>query len=260
MLPYPDSHFLHKLADAADAQTLPRFKTSLRIDCKSSLMGSFDPVTEADRAAETAMRSIITRYFPEHSILGEEFGETGKGDGQWVLDPIDGTRAFLCGMPMWGTLIGFMEQGRAVSGMLSQPFTGERFWADELGAWSGAATNPTPLATSGISDLSKAVLHTTSPEYFDDTSRDGFTRLSNSVRMTRYGGECYAAAMVAAGHIHLNFEPVLESHDVVALIPIIERAGGVITRLDGGRPEDGGAILASANEALHYEALELLNL
>ncbi len=205
------------------------------------------------------MRDIIARDFPEHAILGEEFGETGKSDAQWVLDPIDGTRAFLCGMPMWGTLIGFIERGRAISGMLSQPFTGERFWADETGAWSGTKAKPMSLATSKVDDLSMAILHTTSPEYFDDTSRDGFTRLSKSVRMTRYGGECYATAMVAAGHIHLNFEPVLESYDVVALIPIVERAGGLITRLDGGRPEVGGAILASANEALHYAALELLN-
>lgn len=259
MLPYPDSHFLHKLADAADAQTLPRFKAGLVINSKRDRRGGFDPVTEADRAAEAAMRVIISRDFPEHAILGEEFGKTGTYHTQWVLDPIDGTRAFLCGMPVWGTLIGLMEQGCAVSGMLSQPFTGERFWADELGAWSGAEANPTPLATSRIDDLSMAILHTTSPEYFDDTTRHGFTRLSNSVRMTRYGGECYAAAMVAAGHIHLNFEPELESYDVVAIIPIIERAGGVITRLDGGRPETGGAILASANETLHNAALELLN-
>lgn len=240
MSPYPDSHFLHKLADVADAQTLPLFKSGLAIDCKSDPRGEFDPVTEADRTAEAAMRAIIAQDFPEHAVLGEEFGETGKSDAQWVLDPIDGTRAFLCGMPMWGTLIGLMERGRAISGMLSQPFTGERFWADETGAWSGTTAKPMPLATSKVDDLSMAILHTTSPEYFDDTSRDGFTRLSKSVRMTRYGGECYAAAMVAAGHIHLNFEPVLESYDVVALIPIIERAGGLITRLDGGRPELGG--------------------
>jgi len=258
-MPSPDSFFLHKLADAADTHTLPRFKSPLTVSNKNGSESGFDPVTEADIAAEEAIRAIISREFPQHSILSEEFGASGRCNAQWVLDPIDGTRAFLSGMPNWGTLIGFMEDGRAVAGLMSQPFTGERFWADGDGAWSGDLKQRASLRTSRVDDLSMAILHTTSPEYFDEAKRAGFARLSKTVRLTRYGGECYAAAMVAAGYVHLNFEPVLEPYDVVALIPIIEQAGGVITRLDGGRPEIGGPILASANPALHHAALELLN-
>lgn len=204
------------------------------------------------------MRKIIEAVFPSHAILGEEYGEIGDGAYKWVLDPIDGTRPFICGVPAWGTLIGFMRDGVAEMGMLSQPFTKERFWATSSGAWGKSAERSFRLKTRGTTSLHDAVLHTTSPDYFSEEGKARFARLTDAVRMTRYGGECYAVAMLAAGYIDLNFEPEVEPHDVVALIPIVEGAGGVISTLDGKRAENGGAVLASANPWLHEQALRLL--
>lgn len=255
----PDAAFLHYLADIADAETLPRYRHDLAIETKPKEGYTFDPVTEADREAEIAMRAAIGERFPDHAVLGEEMGLTGSGHHRWVLDPVDGTRPFICGLPVWGTLIGLTVDGRAELGMMSQPFTGERFWADRDGAWTQRNGVRQPLATRDIGDLDQAILHTTSPEHFGDDLAAGFERLKAAVRMTRYGGECYAMAMIAAGRIDLAIEPSLQPYDIVALIPIIERAGGVVTRLDGSRAEAGGAVLVSATAALHAEALRILN-
>jgi histidinol phosphatase-like enzyme (inositol monophosphatase family) len=254
----PDATFLHRLADIADAQTLPRYRTDIAVDTKPKEGTTFDPVTEADREAEIAIRAEIGAHFPDHAILGEEGGLTGRGRYRWVLDPVDGTRPFLCGLPVWGTLIGLTIDGRAELGMMSQPFTRERFWADRDGAWTLRDGVRQPLATRDVGSLDRAILHTTSPEHFGDSLAAGFERLKGVVRMTRYGGECYATAMIAAGRIDLAIEPSLQPYDIVALIPIIERAGGVVTRLDGDRAEEGGAVLVAATAALHAEALRLL--
>ncbi|MET0241477.1 MAG: inositol monophosphatase family protein [Sphingobium sp.] len=259
MMTLPDADFLNMLADAADIETMARFRTGIVVDAKSASDQIFDPVTDADRAAERAMRGIIEESFPHHAIIGEEFGASGEADEKWVLDPIDGTRPFICGIPTWGTLIGFMQGELATHGMLSQPFTRERYWATPDGAWGETDGRRIPLQTRPTKVLHEAILHTTSPDYFSDVAKVGFDRLAQAVRMTRYGGECYAAAMLAAGYIDLNYEPDVEPHDVVALIPIIERSGGVISTLSGGRAESGGAILASANPWLHQQALGFLN-
>ncbi|MFM0287174.1 histidinol-phosphatase [Paraburkholderia megapolitana] len=255
----PDISFLHHLADIADAQTLPRYRTGLAVDTKFKEGYTFDPVTEADREAEIAIRAEISARYPDHAILGEELGKTGSGPCCWVLDPVDGTRPFICGIPVWGTLIGFTVNGRAEMGMMSQPFTGERFWADSDGAWCERAGRRERLATRNVGRLSQAILHTTSPEHYRGDIRQGFDRLAASVRMTRYGGECYAIAMLAAGRIDLAVEPSLQPYDIVGLIPIVEKAGGVVTRLDGERAEEGGPVLVSATADLHAEALQLLN-
>jgi fructose-1,6-bisphosphatase/inositol monophosphatase family enzyme len=131
----PNSSFLHKLADAADRETMLRFRTELDTQSKPKEGDTFDPVTEADREAERVMRELISRDFPDHSILGEEYGASGTGCVQWVLDPIDGTRPYLLGLPVWGTLIGVNVNSKAILGMMSQPVTRERFWADETGSW-----------------------------------------------------------------------------------------------------------------------------
>ena len=254
----PGADFLHRLADVADRETLPRFRTALAVASKTG-ESYFDPVTEADREAEIAIRAAIEAEYPDHAILGEELGESGSGRYCWVLDPVDGTRPFICGLPVWGTLIGLTVDGRAEMGMMSQPFTGERFWADADGAWYERAGKRERLATRDVGSMSQAILHTTSPEHYHGELKQGFDRLKASVRMTRYGGECYAVAMLAAGRIDLSVEPSLQPYDIVALIPIIERAGGVVTRFDGGRAEEGGAVLASANARLHDKALRLLN-
>ncbi len=254
----PSADFLHRLADVADRETLPRYRTDLAVESKTG-ESYFDPVTEADRQAEMAIRAAIKAEYPDHAILGEELGQTGSGRYRWVLDPVDGTRPFICGLPVWGTLIGLTVDGRAELGMMSQPFTGERFWGTADGAWCERAGKRERLSTRDVGALSQAILHTTSPEHYHGALKQGFDRLTASVRMTRYGGECYATAMLAAGRIDLAVEPSLQPHDIVALIPIIERAGGVVTRFDGGRAEAGGAVLASANARLHEQALRLLN-
>ncbi len=255
----PDISFFHRLADAADAETLPRYRTDLSFGTKDKPGYTFDPVTDADREAEAAVRTLIKHNYPDHAVLGEEFGLDGEGPIQWVLDPVDGTRPFLCGLPVWGTLLGLMHDGRAAIGMMSQPFTGERFWGDATGAWGQRDGKRYRMKTRDVGSLASAILHTTSPEHYHDDLLAGFERLQKAVRMTRFGGECYAVAMLAAGHIDLCLEPSLQPYDIVALIPIVERAGGVVTCLDGSRAETGGPVLASATPGLHSTALALLN-
>lgn len=255
-----EASLLHRLADAADAETMPRFRQPLAVDIKIKAGETFDPVTEADRAAERAMRTIIAHEHAEHGVWGEEYGQTlGDGHHRWILDPVDGTRAFLCGIPVWATLIGFTEAGRATAGMMSQPFTGERFWANGDGAWHRRNGDTRRLTTRTDRDMSSATLHTTSPVKGRGSLDAGFERLASSARLTRYGGEAYAVAMLAAGMIDLCFEPALEPYDIAALIPIIEQAGGIVSCLDGTCAETGGAILMAGSSRLHDDALRLLN-
>lgn len=257
----PDVAFLHELADAADLQTLPRFRTpmNLHVDSKQKEGFRFDPVTDADREAERVMRDLISARYPDHSIMGEEFGLTGSGPLQWVLDPVDGTRPFLCGIPVWGTLIGLTVEGRGRLGMMSQPLTKERFWADGQHAWRSGAQGTTQMHTRQGLPLDQAILHLTSPEPVARHPHINFAALEANTLMIRYGGESYALSMLAAGQIDLCLEYDLQPYDIVALVPIIEQAGGVVTTLDGRRPEAGGHILAAGCPQLHAQALQLLN-
>lgn len=259
MTELPDSLFLHRLADAADAETMQRFRTRLDVQSKPKDGYKFDPVTEADRAAEVAIRAMIGEVYPDHTIEGEEFGISGSGAIRWVIDPIDGTRPFLLGIPVWGTLIGVTENGFAVRGMMSQPVTGERFWADSTGSWMQRDEQISRLRTSDKVDLADAILHTNSPEPIKRNPQIAFEALNRQVKMTRYGGECYAFAMLAAGHIDICFEFSLQPYDIVAIIPIIEKAGGVVTTLSGGNAAVGGPVLIAANATLHAKVLEVLN-
>lgn len=254
----PSTTFLHRLADAADKETLPRFRTKLVVDDKIKPGYSYDPVTDADRQAELAIRHIIVQDYPDHAILGEEYGESGSGPFRWILDPIDGTLPFLCGIPVWGTLIGLLIEEHAALGMMSQPFTKERFWTDANGSWRSEAGHVFPMSVSGKRKLADAILHTNSPERFQGALKQGLDTLASLVRRVRYGGECYAFAMLAAGQIDICIEPNLQPYDIVALIPIIEKAGGIITRADGARAESGGPILAAANAELHEQVMHIL--
>lgn len=248
--------FLKRLAAAAAAETLPRFRRRGLVDNK--LGSGFDPVTEADREAERAIRALIEAEHPDHGILGEEHGAANPHARHiWVIDPIDGTRAFISGLPVWGTLIGLTSDGDAVAGAMSQPFTGELFWADETGAHYEGPGGPHPLETRKGLRLADATLFTTTPALFAGPMRALYDRLELAVRLPRYGTDCYAYAMLAAGHADLVVEPGLHPYDIVALIPIIEKAGGVVTTLDGGPAERGGDIIAAATPALHEEALEV---
>jgi len=250
----------HELADLAGPLTLKHFRSAMEVDNKSA--DDFDPVTAADRAAEEAMRREIARRFPDHSITGEEFAETqGEGEYRWILDPIDGTRAFIMGWPMWGMLIGLVRNCEPYLGLMDQPFTKERFWssADAAHYRYGDGTTGV-LKTRACDGLASAVLSTTHPDLFaPGFEADGFARIKGKVRMTRYGGDCYAYAMVAAGHCDLVVEAGLKPHDIAALIPIIERAGGVITNWAGAPAITGGTIVAAGDARVHAEAVALLS-
>jgi myo-inositol-1(or 4)-monophosphatase len=251
--------FVGELATVSGEAIRPFFRTALGIEDKSR-GGAFDPVTAADRTAEQAMRTLIRRKFPAHGIIGEEFG-TERGDAEyvWVLDPIDGTKAFISGMPAWGTLIALTRAGRPVFGMMHQPFIGERFSGDgEAAAYRGPAGDRA-LRVRPCEALADAILYTTSPRYMDAADRAAFARVEEAVRLPRYGGDCYSYCMLAAGYVDLVIETKLKPYDVAALIPIIEGAGGIVTTWDGQAPETGGRIIAAGDRRIHAAALELLN-
>ncbi|WP_288425429.1 histidinol-phosphatase [uncultured Agrobacterium sp.] len=254
----PDRDFFFRLADAAKAETLPRFRTGIAVDNKQA--GGYDPVTEGDQAAETAIRALISSTFPEHGVLGEEHGSVGLDrEHIWVIDPIDGTRAFISGVPVWGTLIGFQSNGRSVMGVMDQPFIGERYFADGEKAWYKGPDGERQIKTRACQSLSDAVLFTTSPHIFTAEESARYTQVQDKVRLFRYGVDCYAYALLAAGHVDLVIETSLKPYDVGALIPIIEQAGGIITTWDGGRPEGAGRIIAAGSRQVHEEALAILS-
>lgn len=252
------SDFLRRIAAASARESLARFRLPGAVSNK--LVGGFDPVTEADREAEKAIRALISAEFPEHGILGEEFGaQNPDARHVWVIDPIDGTRSFISGIPLWGTLVGLTDDGNAVAGMMSQPFIGELFHAAGNGAFYEGPGGKSRLATRPTASLSEATLCTTTPALFGQGCRAAFDRLESSVRLSRYGTDCYAYCMLAAGHIDLVVETGLHPYDIVALIPIIEQAGGTISDWDGGPAEQGGAIVAAANARLHAKAMNMLH-
>jgi len=254
----PDITVLDAIAEAAAAETLPRFRMPVAIDNKHA--AGFDPVTEADRAAEKAIRQIITERFPDHGILGEEHGDVGLDrDYVWVIDPIDGTRAFISGLPVWGTLVGLYHKGKAVMGMMDQPFTGERFIARPGEAMVRRNGTTSRLSTRQGVPLDQAIMMTTSPKIFSEAHEPLYKRVEDGVRLARYGCDCYAYAMVASGYIDLVVEADLKAYDVGGLIPLVEEAGGVMTTWSGGRPEMGGTIVASGSARLHEAVLDLLN-
>jgi histidinol phosphatase-like enzyme (inositol monophosphatase family) len=246
--------FFFELARAAAAQTLPRFRQHGDITDKGMVGGvkAYDPVTEADRAAEHAMRGLIEERFPDHGILGEEFGAAGLDRRHvWVIDPIDGTRAFITGIPVWGTLVGLMDQGKAICGFMSQPFTDEMFYAVNGTSHRRHGVHETVNQVSGVTELSKATMFTTTPHLFNGIDRERYDDLERNVKLFRYGCDCYAYCMLAAGFVDLVVETALQPYDIVALVPIIEAAGGIVTNWDGTRPEAGGNIIAAATPELH---------
>jgi histidinol phosphatase-like enzyme (inositol monophosphatase family) len=250
--------FLFALAAAAERETLPRFRQNGRVENK--LEAGFDPVTEADQAAELAIRRLIEIEFPDHGILGEEHGSVRLDSKHvWVIDPIDGTRAFISGIPVWGTLIGLKEDGMAIAGLMAQPFTGEIFYALEGEAFLQHRGETRKLKCRETDNLADATLMTTTPAMFKGEARARYGALEAKARLPRYGCDCYAYAMLAAGFVDLVVETRLNPYDIVAMIPIIENAGGVVRTWEGGRPEGGGDIVAAANEALCQQAMAVMN-
>ncbi|MFK7914224.1 MAG: inositol monophosphatase family protein [Pseudomonadales bacterium] len=247
------------IAKAAGRLTLPFFRSDLKVDNKLQ-DGEFDPVTEADRIAEAHIRAALRERFPEHGLYGEEYGyESGNGL-TWVIDPIDGTRAFMSGMVHWGVLMALYDGERPIVGVMCQPFVDELFWGDCHSAfYQRGDAEPAPMRTSSVPTLDAAILTTTGAYLLEtQAQRDAFDRLSRDVKLTRTGGDCYVYAMLALGQVELATDGQLNPYDIQALIPIIEGAGGVVSRLDGEDPAMGGWVLASANPQLHAQALRSL--
>jgi myo-inositol-1(or 4)-monophosphatase len=251
------SAFVNELASISGETILPFFRTALSVTDKGK--DRFDPVTAADHAAETAMRNLIKRTFPAHGVIGEEFGaDRPDAEYVWVLDPIDGTKSFMAGMPAWGTLIALTRFGEPVFGMMNQPFIGERFSGDGMAAsYKGPAGNR-ELRVRPCERLSDAVLFTTSPLLMNEADRKAFQKVEAAAKLSRYGGDCYAYCMLAAGHVDLVIETELKPYDIVALVPIITGAGGIVTTWDNGPAVAGGRVVAASDKRVHAAALEML--
>lgn len=261
--------FAARLAEVSSEAILPFFRSATGAEDKSN-GGDFDPVTEADRAAEVVMRDLIRETFPDHGIIGEEYGaERPEADYVWVLDPIDGTKSFISGLPTWGTLIGLMKFGQPVYGIMSQPFTRERYFGDNMCARRRWVTPPRGDSANGewssrvlrsraCASLAQASLMTTSPLLFNEQDRAAYRRLEKVTRLARYGGDCYAYCMLASGFVDVIVEANLKPYDIVALVPIITGAGGVVTNWEGGPAALGGRIVAVGDPGLHAEVLALL--
>jgi histidinol-phosphatase len=243
-----------QLADAAGEAIRPFFRQPLAVDDKPDL----SPVTAADRAAEAAMRQLIAARFPAHGILGEEFGREREGaDFTWVLDPIDGTKSFISGVPLFGTLIALACQGRPILGIIDQPILRER--------WIGASGRPTtlngaPIRVRPCPALAKATVFATSPDMFTGSDAHAFARVSASAKLVRFGADCYAYGLLAHGFIDLVIEASLKPYDFSAMLPIVEGAGGVASDWRGAplTLASDGRVLVAGDGRAHQSALALL--
>lgn len=246
--------FAEMLCDEGRNITRAHFRTRLGVDTKADL----SPVTVADRDTERHLRELIARRFPAHGIIGEEFGSSGPGRRYvWVIDPIDGTGSFIVGMPTFGTLLALLDDGRPVLGLIDMPMLAER--------WTGATGVPTALngrtvGTRAVATLDAARLMTTSPDSFSTATAPALEALKSRAAITRYGGDCYAYGLLAAGHCDIVIETGLQPYDYLPLVAVVEGAGGVISDWAGralGLNSDG-CVLACATPDLHAKALELV--
>ena len=257
--PYADDlAFACRLADAARRTVAPYFRAG--VDIENKLSEGFDPVTAADRACEAAMRALIEAERPQDGVRGEEFGETASQNGRsWVLDPIDGTRAFIAGLPTWTVLIALYEAGRPVLGVIDQPHMRERFTGAAAGAsYTGPDGASRAIRARAAGGLDAAILASTDHLLFEGAEATAFEALRRQTRLTRFGYDAYAYAMLAMGGIDLVVESGLAPHDVGALIPVVEGAGGVLTNWKGEPAWEGGQVIAAAHPELHAAALDLL--
>jgi myo-inositol-1(or 4)-monophosphatase len=236
------------------------FRTSLIVDNKKT-DGDFDPVTQGDREVETFIRTRLNSEFPDHGIIGEEFGVTNPSSPiQWIIDPIDGTRAFMTGMTGWGILLGMIDEGTPTFGFMHQPYTGETWVGSPSGSQFFHQGDSRDIATRRNIKLADSVLYSTHPEMFQDPQGlRNFEALSKQVKLMRFGGDCYAYCMLAMGFIDIIVEDDLQPYDILPLIPIIEGAGGVVTNLDGDSPHEGGLVVTAGSSELHEQALAMMN-
>ncbi|MBI2993029.1 MAG: histidinol-phosphatase [Gammaproteobacteria bacterium] len=252
--------FAMDVIEQAGAIALKYFRTELEVINKAKKR-EYDPVTRADREIEEYIRGRIRETFPNHAIIGEEFGyQSGGSPYSWLIDPIDGTKGFITGSPMWGVLLGLMEAEYCITGLLRQPFLGETYYGSPAGAFLLDHAGRTPLKTRDTRSMDEAIVCCTHPGMFlTEDARRGFDRAARSCAFTRFGTDCYGYALLARGFVDLVVEGDLEAYDIVPLIPIVEGAGGIVTDWQGGSANRGGTVVAAANRALHARTLELLN-
>ncbi|HET7131511.1 MAG TPA: histidinol-phosphatase [Gammaproteobacteria bacterium] len=249
--------FALELARTAGGIAQAHFRRSFTIENKG--VTGFDPVTSADRAIERVLRASIIERYPRHGIVAEEEGERPPdSEYTWFIDPIDGTRSFMTGSPLWGTLVGLTRGGVPVFGLLCQPVLEEIFFGGPSGAWLIKPERRDRLKARASKRLDQAVLVSTHPDMFSEPERRVFQALAGRCLLNRFGGDCYNYAMVAAGFVDLVVESQLKPFDIVPLIPILEGAGAVVTDWQGRPPMSGGAVVAAATPALHAAALEVL--
>ena len=247
-----------RLAEAARQAILPLFR-SKALETSSKETQRFDPVTQADKAAETAIREILGAERPEDGILGEEFGVSEGSSGlTWVIDPIDGTRAFVAGAPTWGVLIALSTSDGPVMGLIDQPYIGERFFGGPNGCWFEREGKRQNIQCRRGVAMDDAILFSTFPEIGTADEKERFDRVRDAVKLTRYGMDCYAYALLAAGQIDLVIEAGLSTYDIHGPIAVVEAAGGVCSAWDGGPAHVSTQLLAAASPELHQEALKLL--
>jgi myo-inositol-1(or 4)-monophosphatase len=249
--------FALELAHTAGGIAEAYFRSHFAVENKDA--SGFDPVTSADHAIEKLLTEAIQETYPEHGIVAEESGvHASDAEYCWYIDPIDGTRAFLMGSPLWGTLVGLTVAGQPKFGLLSQPILNELFLGTPAGGWLIRADRRERLASSRCRQLEQARLAATHPNMFAGRERKRFERLTARCLLDRYGGDCYNYAMLAAGFVDLVVESGLKPFDIVPLIPILERSGCVVSAWDGGSVLAGGSVVAAATPELHAQALEAL--
>ena len=251
--------FAKAAARAAGAVILPYFRIGADgMNLENKAQTGFDPVTRADREGEQVIRQLINEVYPEHGIYGEEFGlQTGNGL-TWVIDPIDGTRAFMSGMLHWGVLLALFDGENPIVGALYQPYTDELFFGDGVSAGFQHAGHEQPLKTASVVELAAATTCTSGTQWMGPEQCAQYDALAASARVNCTGGDCYLFGLVAMGQMHVGLDASLNPYDIQALIPIIRGAGGVITTWDGGNPSMGGHVVASANQTLHQHVLQKL--
>ena len=253
--------FLESLIEQAGEIPLKYFRSDLAVTDKRQKGKAFDPVTRADRETEEFIRQRIAGAYPDHAIIGEEFGATGgPGSHTWLIDPIDGTRGFISGTPMWGVLVGLKRGDECLAGAMRQPYTGETWTGDGKTAYFLRQQERTRIRVRGHTGLDKAIVCCTHPAmYPTDETREKFMGVIARCRFSRYGTECLGYGMLASGYVDLVIEGGLSAYDIMPLIPIVEGAGGIITDWQGGTAVNGGMVIAASGEKLHGEVLELLN-
>jgi len=249
--------FALELAHTAGGIARAHFRQPITVENKGG--SAFDPVTNADRAIERVLRTAIIERYPDHGIVAEEEGErSGRGEYTWYIDPIDGTRAFMTGSPLWGTLIGLTRGAQPLFGVLVQPVLEEVFFGAPGGSWLIKADRRARLRRRACTALDQAVLACTHPDMFKDARLAAFNALAGRCLLHRFGGDCYNYAMLAAGFVDLVVEGQLKPFDIVPLIPILEGAGCVVTDWRGEKPLEGGYVVAAATPELHAAALAWL--